>query len=104
VKSSVDGCGLKTEIRFIFQEKMGVVPMDRIKQWEACFARYDLLERHLFYHGMGYQIELFVPPGIQAKLPKLPPPYTKPLPEIMKEIEALREEFTQLTVLKMPAS
>jgi len=102
VKSSIDGCGLKTEIRFIYQEKPGIVPMDRIRQWEACFEKYDQLERHLFHHAMGYQVELAVPPQIQAKLPnlpKLPPPDTKSLPEIVKEVEALRDKLSRLTIL-----
>jgi len=98
VKSSVDGCGLKTEIRFIHQDKIGIVPFDRIEKWEALFQKYERLEREVLYHTMNFilapQIPSFVPKEHAAAFP----PQMKPLPEIVKDIEAMREEFSKVTI------
>ena len=43
VKASVEGCGLNTEIRFIFRDRVGIVPSETIDGWESLFRRYDRL-------------------------------------------------------------
>ncbi len=98
VKLSVDGCGLKTEIRFIHQDKIGIVPFARIEKWEALFQKYERMEREVLYHAMNFifapQIPSFVPKEHAAAFP----PQMKPLPEIVKDIEAMREEFSKVTI------
>ncbi len=69
VKASVDGCGLETEIRFIHRDRPGMVSMELIEKWEALFRKYERLERDLFYHAMGYQIELAIPKQIAVRMP-----------------------------------
>jgi hypothetical protein len=108
VKSSVEACGLKTEIRFILQDKIGLVPFDRIERWEALFQKYDRLEREVLYHAMNFVMRRpALPLVIQKAMEKSGhhydhekdvPPQMKPLPEIVKEIEAMRAEFSRLTI------
>ncbi len=93
VKASVDGCGLKTEIRFIHREGLGVVPFDRIDGWESLFRKYDSLERDVFYHAMNFVIT----PPVPATAPAFPL-QMKPLPEIVDELEEMRAEFSRLTI------
>jgi hypothetical protein len=108
VKSSVDGCGLKTEIRFIYQDRPGMVPFDRIDKWEALFQKYDRLEREIFYHAMNFAMRPPAPPlAIQQVMEKSGhhydheqafPSQMKPLAEIVKEIEAMRAGLSHLTI------
>jgi len=104
VKNTVDGCGLKTEIRFIKQGTfgIGIVPPDRIDRWEGLFRKYDRLEREVFYHAMNFMVSPPVPRF--PTLPELPafPPQMKPLPEIAQEIGEIRAEFAKLPILKPP--
>jgi hypothetical protein len=101
VKSSVEGCGLKTEIRFIHRNTLGFVRPDLIDQWESLFKKYDDLEEEIFYHAMNFAIRPSYPP-VPDHLPKFEdafPPQMRPLPDIVKDIEAMRAEFAKLTVI-----
>ena len=108
VKSSVEWCGLKTEIRFIRQDGIGLVPFDRIAQWETLFKKYDYLQRDVFYHAMNFIVRPPAPPlamqeameksGHQYDHEQAWPPQMKPLPEIVKDIEATSAEFSHLTI------
>jgi hypothetical protein len=92
VKSSVDGCGLKTEVRFIQRDRLGVVPFDLIEEWETLFKRYERIEREIFYHSMNYILAPPSPPNMAF------PPQMEPLPEIMKRVEEMRAEFMRLKI------
>jgi hypothetical protein len=97
VKSSVDGCGLKTEIRFIHRDRPGAVPFSLIDEWENLFRKYDRLEREVFYHAMNFVIR---PPAPMMGLEGALPLQMKPLSEIVKEIEQMREDFAKLPIFK----
>jgi len=103
VKGSVDGCGLKTEIRFINSSSFGIgfVPQDLIDAWENLFRKYDLLEQEMFYQAMNFVERPPAPPfpGHEEHFEKAFPPQMKPLPEIVSEIESLRAEFRKLPIL-----
>lgn len=94
VKTSVDGCGLKTEIRFIYQDRLGVVPFELIEKWESLFRRYGRLEHDCFYHAMNFITCPPSPPAMKISLPL----QMKPLPEIISEIEKMRTEFSESTI------
>jgi hypothetical protein len=98
VKSSVDGCGLKTEIRFIHQDKIGIVPFDRIEKWEVLFRKYERMEREIFYHAMNFILAPKLPSFVPKEHAAAFPPQMKPLPEIVKDIEAMQEEFSKVTI------
>jgi hypothetical protein len=100
VKSTVDGCGLKTEIRFIHRGMPGIVPDDRIGRWENLFRKYNLLERDLLYQAMNFTLK---PP---APLPfdKLVPAQMRPLTDILKHAEEMREEFSKAIILDSPST
>jgi len=101
VKSSVDGCGLKTEIRFIHQGKIGIVPLDRIERWEALFHKYDRLEREAFYHTMNFVLKPEIPDFVPKELKAAISPQMRPMQEIIKEIEKMREEFSKATIFSV---
>jgi len=106
VKSTVDGCGLKTEIRFIQRDKfaIGLVPPATIDRWETQFKKYDRLEREILYHAMNFiERPPAPPPAIQKTMPNYNHEQTfraqmRPMQEIVKEIEAMRAEFANLTI------
>jgi len=98
VKSSVDGCGLKTEIRFIHQDKVGFVPNDRVEKWEGLFQKYDRIERQVFYHAMNFVFHPAIPDFVAKELKGQITPQMKPLPELVKHIEAMREDFAKHTI------
>jgi hypothetical protein len=102
VKSSVDGCGLNTEIRFIHADRPGMVPFELIEKWEALFRKYERLESEVFYHAMNFVANLQIPklPEHLANVPALTSPQMKALPEIVKEIEEMRAEFAHSTIFK----
>lgn len=101
VKSSIEGCGLKTEIRFIHRNALGFVRPELIERWEALFRRYDDLEEEFFYHAMNFVVRPPYPP-VPKHLPQFEDafkPQMRPIPEIVKDIEAMRAEFAKLTVI-----
>ncbi len=100
VKSSVDGCGLKTEIRFIHRDRPGVVPFDVIEEWENLFRKYDRLEHEVFNHAMNFVIRPSAPVGHEMAFPL----QMRPLSEIVKEIEQMREDFAKLPIFKLLGS
>jgi hypothetical protein len=112
VKSTVDGCGLKTEIRFIQHGRFGIgfVPPDRIEAWEALFQKYERLEREIFYHAMNFSVRPAPPPppvseamqkqGIAYDHEKTHPPQMRPMPDIGKEIAEIQAEFAKFPILK----
>ncbi len=114
VKSSVDGCGLKTEIRFMQRGRFGVgfVPSERIEEWEALFRKYERLERDFFYNAMNFSVRPPGPPqpvlesmkeqGIPYSHEQTYPAQMRPMPEISKEIAAIKTEFANFPVLKEP--
>jgi hypothetical protein len=115
VKSTVDGCGLKTEIRFMQRAKFGVgfVPTETIDRWEDLFRKYDRLQREVFYHAMNFMARPEAPPlSVQQSMQQSGnrydheqafPAQMKPLPEIVKEIEEIRAEFAKFPVLNLPS-
>ena len=108
VKSSVEGCGLKTEIRFLLPDNFRPMPVsfELIEKWESLFRRYDRLGRHIFFQAMNFPTRLPAPPpSVQEHLQRTGIPYDheqmvpvqmKPLPEIVKDIEEIRAEFAKL--------
>ena len=101
VKSSVDGCGLNTEIRIIHRERPVFVPSERILAWEGLFRRYKRLEREIFYHAMNFIISPPMPLAFPEKFPIVPfEPQMRSLPEIAKQIEEIRAEFAKEPVFK----
>jgi hypothetical protein len=98
VKSSVDGCGLETEIRFIHQDKLGLVPIERIYEWESLFRRYERVQHEIFFQAMNFETVIPIPAEFADKVPQLPP-LIKSLPEIVEEIKKIRAEFAKLPVL-----
>lgn len=100
VKSTVDGCGLNTEIRFIHQDKIGIVPPDRIEKWEALFRKYERLERQMFYHAMDFILAPKIPSFVPKEHATAFPPQMKSLPEIVTDIEAMRDEFAKVTIFR----
>jgi hypothetical protein len=115
VKSSVDGCGLNTEIRIIHQDRPVFVAADKILAWESLFRRYEKLEREIFYHAMNFIVRPAGPPPAVQKVieeksghpydhEQAQPGQMKPLPDINKEIEAIRAEFAKLPILNLPSS
>jgi hypothetical protein len=101
VKSSVDGCGLNTEIRIIHRERPVLVSSERILAWEGLFRRYKRLERETFYHAMNFIISPPMPTAFPEKFPVVPfEPQMRSLPEIVKQIEEIRAEFAKEPVFK----
>jgi hypothetical protein len=110
VKSSVDGCGLNTEIRIIHQEKPVFVSSERILAWEALFRRYERLEREIFYHAMNFIVRPPAPPlSLQQSMSQSGhhydheqafPAQMRPLPEIVEQIEEIRAEFAKEPIFK----
>ncbi len=98
VKSSTEGCGLKTEIRFIQQNRLGIVPPDLIDHWESLFQEYDRLERDSFCHAMNFIVRPALPASLAHTLPI--PPQMRPLPEIVHAIEQMRAQFGTLTIFQ----
>lgn len=101
VKSSVEGCGLKTEIRFLYRNTLGFVRPDLIEQWEALFKKYDDIEQEVFYHAMNFSAIPPYPP-VPEHLPQFEEafkPQMRALPEIIKEIKKIRAEFEKLPVI-----
>lgn len=101
VKSNVDGCGLKTEIRFIYKDRIGIVPTDRIERWEALFQKYERLEREAFYHAMNFVFKPAIPDFVPKEMKAAISPQMRPLPEIVKDIEGMREEFSKVTIFSV---
>ena len=97
VKASVEGCGLGTEIRFIFNDRMGIVPPDLIDQWEQVFRRYDRLAQEMFFHAMNFDPHPSIPAQLLGELPSFPSDM-RPLEETVADIEAMRTEFNRLRV------
>ena len=97
VKASVNYCGLKTEIRFIDRNRLGIVPVDLIEKWESLFQRYDRLERQVLYHAMSFVTRLPSPAALEDSIP----PQMQPLSEIIKDIERMRAEFASLPIVKL---
>lgn len=95
VKSSVDGCGLKTEIRFIYRDNIGIVPPDRIAKWEELFQKYDRIEKQVFYHAMNFVFQPAIPEPFATKFKVSITPQMKPLDEIVKDIQGMREDFAK---------
>jgi len=101
VKSDVDGCGLKTEIRFLHQNRPGWVSDECISAWEGLFRRHERVEREIFYHAMNFIVSPTVPTPIAAQLPNSPfELQMRPLPEIAKDAEEIRAEFAKYPVFK----
>jgi hypothetical protein len=96
VKSSVDGCGLKTEIRFIHRDRLGIVSSDLIEKWESLFRKYERLEREVFFNAMNFVIRPPIPVSMESAFPS----QIKSLPEIVKEIEEMRADFAKLTIFR----
>jgi hypothetical protein len=104
VKASVSGCGLRTEIRYIYRNVIGLVSDDLIDRWEAVFSKYDRINRGIFYHAMNFPAR---PPAhpvkeMQERFEQTFVPQMKPLPEIVSEIEAMREELEKIPKLLNP--
>jgi hypothetical protein len=98
VKSSVGGCGLKTEIRFIYKDRIGFVPPDRIEQWEVLFQKYDRLEREIFYHAMNFVFQPAIPSFVPKEVRENVRPQMRPLDEIVKSIQEMRADFAKITI------
>jgi hypothetical protein len=98
VKNNTDGCGLKTEIRFIHRDRPGIVPPALIDQWESLFRKYDRMEREVFCHAMNFVIS----PALPKSLAEMgaPPSEARALSEIVEDIEKMRKEFSELKILK----
>jgi hypothetical protein len=75
-----------------------MVPFDRIENWEALFRKYDRLEREVFCHAMNCVVSPQIPAFVPKNTAKVFPAQMKPLPEIVEDIEAMRKEFSQLTI------
>jgi hypothetical protein len=102
VKSSMEGCGLNTEIRFIFQEQIAVVPTNLIEQWEVLFRRYDKLERDLFFNCINFVINPSIPSQFVDRIPQMGPQMRLP-DKIVEEINEMRQQFSSLRIFTPPA-
>jgi hypothetical protein len=98
VKSSTEGCGLKTEIRFIHQNRLGIVPPDLINSWESLFQEYDRLEQESFCHAMNFLVSPTLPVAL-AGTHRLAP-QMRPLSEIIHDIEKMRAQFASLGIFR----
>jgi|HubBroStandDraft_1064217.scaffolds.fasta_scaffold07007_2 hypothetical protein len=111
-KSSVDGCGLKTEIRFMQNGRfgIGIVPAERIAAWEALFGKYERMEREIFYHAMNFVLRPAAPPPAMLESMKAQghtydhettfPAQMRPMLEINKQIGEMQAEVRKFPVLK----
>jgi len=108
VKNTVEGCGLKTEIRFLLPDRWIPTPVsfELIEKWESLFRRYDRLGRDMFFQAMNFPVRPPEPPpsvresmqkqGILYDHEQAFPAQMKPLGEIVKDIEEIRAEFAKL--------
>jgi ATP-dependent protease HslVU (ClpYQ) peptidase subunit len=88
VKRSVQGCGFKTEIRFLYNNRFGIVPLEFITKCEAVFERYRQLNKEFFYHAMGFPISIMPPLGPE-----------RAIQHVLTDVEAVRSELSKLEVI-----
>jgi hypothetical protein len=101
VKNSVQFCGFETEIRFLWNDKFGIVPPEFVDKCEGLFEKYEKLEQEFFFFAMSMPFSCPIPPlppqiaeHVQVQMPP-----ERSFHDMLTETSALRDEFSKLEVI-----
>jgi 20S proteasome alpha/beta subunit len=97
VKKSVQYCGFETEIRFLCNDKFGIVPPKFITKCEGLFEKYEQLDKEFFFFAMSIPLSWPIPPPQIADKAEVPP--KRGFQDVIAEAGEMRAEFSKLEVI-----
>ncbi len=99
VKRSVQGSGFNTEIRFLFGDRLGIVPSKFIERCEELFKEYERLDKDFFYFSTALPISeppLKLPPEVAERIKLIP---ERTIQDLLKDVQEMRANFSKLEVI-----